>query len=468
MNRSFPCILLLVLFSLSTHAQVSFDMPFEQGGEYLYQGNNANYPCISQGQYDEVERRIADNIKSVGIPVHQRATTASTLCSWPLKTINGFKECGYYFIGNYVDQDTSSGLLDYNCGAVTYDGHRGVDIALYPFPFYKMDSNMVEVIAAAPGTIVDRADGNFDKNCAMNNSTANYIIVQHADGSVALYWHMKKNTVTTKKIGDKVVLGEYLGMVGSSGSSTAPHLHFEVWAGIKSNTLNDPYAGSCNKLNANSWWVTQKPYTEPGLLQVSVHSVLPVIPACPGTETPNEDNVFTAGSKATFAIFLRNETKGMAANSQILNPDGSTFTSWVHNSNSTYKNSYWYMTKTLPTKNGVYTFQSTFNGVSCSKKFRINGADSTTGIEAINASRQINIEPNPATNSLNVFAENMGNGSCRLLLKNLNGQVLLFDNTNINDGLIQKNLNISQLPNGIYFLSIESPLSISIKKIIKQ
>ncbi|MFN8331146.1 MAG: hypothetical protein U0T81_08005 [Saprospiraceae bacterium] len=57
-----------------------------------------------------------------------------------------------------------------------------------------MDHNLVEVIAAATGTIVDKHDGEFDKNCASTSMMANYLVIRHEDGSQALYFHMKKLT----------------------------------------------------------------------------------------------------------------------------------------------------------------------------------------------------------------------------------------------------------------------------------
>ncbi|MBK8923793.1 MAG: peptidoglycan DD-metalloendopeptidase family protein [Saprospirales bacterium] len=139
-------------------------------------------------------------------------------------------------------------MTDYNCGARTYDGHQGTDIGIAPFSFYKMDHNQVEVVAAAAGVLLDKADGNFDRNCAVNSLPANYAVVQHPDGSRAFYWHLKKNSVTTKAIGQPVAAGEYLGVVGSSGSSSGPHLHFEVRSGSTTSTRVDPFAGACNGL----------------------------------------------------------------------------------------------------------------------------------------------------------------------------------------------------------------------------
>ena len=202
----------------------------------------------------------------------------------------------------------------------------------------------MEVIAAAAGTIIDKADGNFDRNCSSNSMTANYVIVQHDDGSYALYWHMKSGSITTKAIGQTVLTGEYLGVVGSSGSSSGPHLHFEVWTGSTSATYKDPFSGTCNTLNANSWWQTQKPYTEPAVIKASVHTTDAIIPACDTTETPNESTTYQLpfqgqglpAGMAKFYIFLRDAVAGTVVNLSILNPGGTTFNSWTFNCNNNY------------------------------------------------------------------------------------------------------------------------------------
>ena len=48
---------------------------------------------------------------------------------WPLRASVGFTDCGYYAISAHVDQNTTAGVYsDYNCGSITYDGHKGTDI----------------------------------------------------------------------------------------------------------------------------------------------------------------------------------------------------------------------------------------------------------------------------------------------------------------------------------------------------
>lgn len=174
----------------------------------------------------------------------------ATLFEWPLRQRDGYSQFNYYHISNYVDQDTASGAtLDYNCGTRTYDGHLGLDITLWPFWWEMMADEQVEVIASAPGTIVQKYDGNFDMNCSCTGSW-NGVIVEHADGTIALYGHFKSGSLTSKPVGSTVLTGEFLGLVGSSGCSTNPHLHFEVRdADLK---VIDPFDGNCDSTNSGN------------------------------------------------------------------------------------------------------------------------------------------------------------------------------------------------------------------------
>ena len=225
-------LLVFFLFLVVRHdsiAQGTVKLEESTGGEISLNLNSSQEPCISPKQYAEIEKRCALNLQKLGISNAKFKTQLLTSLAWPLKLKDGITDCSYYAISAHVDQDPAVGTFkDYNCGNNSYDGHHGTDIAIFPFPFYKLDNDIVEVIAAAPGMIVDKSDGNFDKNCGANNLQANYIVVQHADGSRVLYFHMKKNSLTSKVIGQSVLEGEYLGVVGSSGNSTGPHLHFEV------------------------------------------------------------------------------------------------------------------------------------------------------------------------------------------------------------------------------------------------
>ena len=62
----------------------------------------------------------------------------------------------------------------------------------------------------------------------------NYVIIRHFDGYQTLYAHMSKIHVSK---GDEVSVGTKIGLVGSTGYSTGPHLHFSVY---KNGRLVDP------------------------------------------------------------------------------------------------------------------------------------------------------------------------------------------------------------------------------------
>jgi murein DD-endopeptidase MepM/ murein hydrolase activator NlpD len=62
----------------------------------------------------------------------------------------------------------------------------------------------------------------------------NHIVVRHDNGVKTLYAHLTSTKVSP---GDKVLRGQVIGTVGSTGNSSGPHLHFEV---IKNGTQRDP------------------------------------------------------------------------------------------------------------------------------------------------------------------------------------------------------------------------------------
>jgi murein DD-endopeptidase MepM/ murein hydrolase activator NlpD len=84
-------------------------------------------------------------------------------------------------------------------------------------------------ICAARDGIVIAARKDSDKGGLKpeNMADGNYISIQHADGSVAHYWHLYKEGVLVNT-GDTVRAGQWIGFSGNTGYSAFPHLHFEV------------------------------------------------------------------------------------------------------------------------------------------------------------------------------------------------------------------------------------------------
>ena len=142
-----------------------------------------------------------------------------------------------------------------------YDEHDGSDFLLAG-GFDAMDAGSSPIVAAADGVVVETDDGNYDRchadldaggtSCDGHPMAANYVIVEHEGGVRSMYWHMKQDSVAVA-VGDEVGCGEVLGLVGSSGNSSTPHLHFQLEDA--DGVPFDPYAGP--ESQPESWWEEQ-------------------------------------------------------------------------------------------------------------------------------------------------------------------------------------------------------------------
>ena len=120
-------------------------------------------------------------------------------------------------------------------GRRTYCEHEGTDF-LVP-NFRSMDSDRVVIRAAADGEVLCSLDKFFDRvvadevgevvNDPQLQKQCNKVIIRHANNYQTTYLHMKQGSARVKE-GDRVVAGDPLGIIGSSGPSTDPHLHFGV------------------------------------------------------------------------------------------------------------------------------------------------------------------------------------------------------------------------------------------------
>jgi len=84
-------------------------------------------------------------------------------------------------------------------------------------------------IGAGYGTaILAAADGVVTTAAYNAGGYGNYIIIDHGNGNMTLYAHMSQMSAS---VGQTVKQGQTIGFVGSTGLSTGPHLHFEVYVG---------------------------------------------------------------------------------------------------------------------------------------------------------------------------------------------------------------------------------------------
>jgi murein DD-endopeptidase MepM/ murein hydrolase activator NlpD len=83
-------------------------------------------------------------------------------------------------------------------------------------------------IAGPTGSAIGAADGGVVTFAGWQGGYGNFVIIKHGNGMVTRYAHCSKLLV---KSGQKVSQGQTIGLRGSTGRSTGPHLHFEVMVG---------------------------------------------------------------------------------------------------------------------------------------------------------------------------------------------------------------------------------------------
>ena len=104
-------------------------------------------------------------------------------------------------------------------GGIGSTNHKGTDIGRvgYTSPIY----------ASKAGTVIVSQ---------YSSSYGNYVAISHGPGNTTLYAHMSSRKVS---VGQYVNQGDVIGITGSTGNSTGPHLHFEVTEnGVRVNPLS--------------------------------------------------------------------------------------------------------------------------------------------------------------------------------------------------------------------------------------
>lgn len=203
--------------------------------------------------------------------------------SWPISCIPGIDCTGTHFRIGYPDVDGTG--LSFACSKPGYVGHQGTDIVVSSV------EQGVHALAAADGVVHWTENGRFDHcpnetehdcdeqakselttgsvaGATLGFNAGNFVVVEHIlDNTrfLTLYAHLRKGSLTVAP-GQKVVRGQYLGDVASSGNALIPHLHFGVFkaeGGMYRPV--DPWKGACNT-SSEGLWVSAIPYRTDDLL----------------------------------------------------------------------------------------------------------------------------------------------------------------------------------------------------------
>lgn len=289
------------------------------------------------------------------------------------------------FLNNFTDLDPTSGIRDWDCTGQTYDGHHGYDSGIRGF---REQAIGVPIFAVLDGRVVDTHDGEPDMNTALIDVPANYVVLDHGGGYYALYWHMKRGSVAVQR-NQTVTTGTQIGLTGSSGYSTGPHLHFESQ---KNGQWFEPAAGRCR--SGASFWKAQPPvprsfyigdaYLAKG--NIPADSLLTLL-----LDNVARTSMFVAGSqRVSMRLDYRNLPGGSTWRLRLTHPNGAT----VFDSSGSWGNQVLYRLGW-----GAFWIDGNYTPGVWRMRLDVNGAKAVDAPFTVvtSTSQIVNHRPNPVT-----------------------------------------------------------------------
>ena len=163
------------------------------------QANESEYKKVMAAMEAELEKQQAEIVRLSRELAIQNGNTTETYGGyiWP---------CSSHYITSPVGS-RYTGIK----GAST--NHAGIDIGRVGYT--------TQAVAAKAGTVIISA---------YNQYRGNYVVVSHGSGNTTTYQHLSKRSVS---VGQVVAQGQVVGITGSTGVGSGPHLHFEITEGGK-------------------------------------------------------------------------------------------------------------------------------------------------------------------------------------------------------------------------------------------
>ncbi|MFN3714174.1 MAG: M23 family metallopeptidase [Alcanivoracaceae bacterium] len=283
---------------------------------------------------------------------HQSTSPSCTQTPYSLLLPLGGEYGVDWTISNYVDLSGGGPPLDWGGHQVTYRGHEGVDFVVPHFGY--MDDGF-PVLAVADGVVEGVVSHHSDRQTQRASRQWNVVTVKHDNGYTSVYGHLRKQSSQVRP-GQRVHAGESLGVIGSSGDSDWPHLHFE---------LRDCRQGVVDP-SREGLWSQMPPYVSPLLLMDA--RLFPY----PGNEAavrkqlldyPEPPVLIAATQPLTFALVLSGGQPGNTASVRLRRQDGSIARENLYRFENTHGFSWRYWWWDLKGESGTLTAEALINGV---------------------------------------------------------------------------------------------------------
>jgi hypothetical protein len=273
------------------------------------------------------------------------------------------------YIANYIDLDPSPNdndpltvdVRDFADNELTFNFHNGQDISIGTFQ--RMDSDF-EIYAAASGTVSSTHDGEFDRHSSVPSPApiANHVVVDHGSGWETRYFGLRRDSIPVV-VGQQVQAGDLIGLIGSSGVSTRPDVHFEVRHNNRPvETLFDP---ATHYFNPPRYSLDEATLIDSGITN---H-----YPASHRVERPSDVKVFSQAANQQFRAWFR--LSGVNLDDKIeffaFRPNGSLFSQGEVTALRNFSSGQWSFNRTLPTvpETGTWRVDYRVNGASVGEDF---------------------------------------------------------------------------------------------------
>jgi murein DD-endopeptidase MepM/ murein hydrolase activator NlpD len=199
-------------------------------GQYLIQPGQQVFSVTLDAGHDVTETDEGDNgtvhffFGALYAPGFSKPLEGTINVDWSILNYNDVD-------ADYPDDQSFSGPCeDFRGGPYCYDGHNGWDILPAT---WKQAYQGIDILAAAPGTVIVAEDGHDDHNTDPLGQPSNYVVIDHGGGWTTEYHHMARNSITVTPgqviTQAQVNAGFKLGLMGSSGNSGGVHLHWSVY-----------------------------------------------------------------------------------------------------------------------------------------------------------------------------------------------------------------------------------------------
>jgi hypothetical protein len=160
---------------------------------------------------------VAPPLRGPGWVVANGCCSAFTAHRGTVLPVNGAPHVAERFAIDFIQIDAMGRL---------FEGALG-QLSSYPYFGDEVHSATAGKVVGVVDDIPNTPAGAFPPAITAERAGGNHVVIAFGGGHYAFYAHLQPGTVRVK-VGQKVKVGQVLGLLGNSGNSNAPHLHFHV------------------------------------------------------------------------------------------------------------------------------------------------------------------------------------------------------------------------------------------------